>query len=165
MLQSTLNYWKQFIAEMSGRPRTTSFAEGNKQSPNPPLGGFKISSKYSVVETLILADVRPLDTTHWVWHAVNLSHLILHIVLSLLISVITPVTHVLVNCPISIRVIMIFFTNLSTKLAATFWFVNSNDEPTSPVILTILFCFFRMNLELGSFFSSILPPAWKVLCA
>lgn len=31
---------------MSGRPRTTSFAEGNKQAPNPPLGGFKISSKY-----------------------------------------------------------------------------------------------------------------------
>lgn len=30
---------------MSGRPRTTSFAEGNKQSLNPPLGGLKISSK------------------------------------------------------------------------------------------------------------------------
>ncbi|RZF35597.1 hypothetical protein LSTR_LSTR005125 [Laodelphax striatellus] len=33
---------------MSGRPRTTSFAEGNKQSPNPPLGGMKISSKFPV---------------------------------------------------------------------------------------------------------------------
>lgn len=32
--------------EMSGRPRTTSFAEGNKQPLNPPLGGMKISSKY-----------------------------------------------------------------------------------------------------------------------
>ncbi|KAG5318592.1 MOS1T transposase, partial [Pseudoatta argentina] len=31
---------------MSGRPRTTSFAEGNKQPANPPLGGMKISSKY-----------------------------------------------------------------------------------------------------------------------
>lgn len=30
---------------MSGRPRTTSFAEGNKQPLNPPLGGMKISSK------------------------------------------------------------------------------------------------------------------------
>lgn len=30
---------------MSGRPRTTSFAEGNKQ-PNPVLGGVKISSKF-----------------------------------------------------------------------------------------------------------------------
>ncbi|XP_018348677.1 PREDICTED: uncharacterized protein LOC108752373 [Trachymyrmex septentrionalis] len=28
---------------MSGRPRTTSFAEGNKQPANPPLGGMKIS--------------------------------------------------------------------------------------------------------------------------
>lgn len=32
---------------MSGRPRTTSFAEGNKQPLNPPLGGMKISSKCS----------------------------------------------------------------------------------------------------------------------
>lgn len=31
---------------MSGRPRTTSFAEGNKPPANPPLGGMKISSKY-----------------------------------------------------------------------------------------------------------------------
>lgn len=39
---------------MSGRPRTTSFAEGSKsvrktfenQPPKPPLGGVKISSKY-----------------------------------------------------------------------------------------------------------------------
>ncbi|KAH1026632.1 hypothetical protein HUJ05_000266 [Dendroctonus ponderosae] len=29
---------------MSGRPRTTSFAEGNKQPLNPPLGGMKIST-------------------------------------------------------------------------------------------------------------------------
>ena len=29
---------------MSGRPRTTSFAEGNKLPANPPLGGMKISS-------------------------------------------------------------------------------------------------------------------------
>lgn len=33
---------------MSGRPRTTSFAEGNKQPLNPPLGGMKISSKSSL---------------------------------------------------------------------------------------------------------------------
>lgn len=32
---------------MSGRPRTTSFAEGNKQPLNPPLGGMKISSKFT----------------------------------------------------------------------------------------------------------------------
>jgi hypothetical protein len=38
---------KRAPVEMSGRPRTTSFAEGNKQSPNPPLGGMKISSKWS----------------------------------------------------------------------------------------------------------------------
>lgn len=31
---------------MSGRPRTTSFAEGNRQPPNLVLGGMKISSKY-----------------------------------------------------------------------------------------------------------------------
>lgn len=31
---------------MSGRPRTTSFAEGNKLPANPPLGGIKISSEY-----------------------------------------------------------------------------------------------------------------------
>ncbi|KAL2712244.1 glycogen synthase kinase-3 beta-like isoform X6, partial [Vespula squamosa] len=29
---------------MSGRPRTTSFAEGNKPPANPPLGGMKIST-------------------------------------------------------------------------------------------------------------------------
>lgn len=40
---------------MSGRPRTTSFAEGNKQSPNPALGGFKISSKYSFVGSIIVS--------------------------------------------------------------------------------------------------------------
>lgn len=40
--------WKNILSvEMSGRPRTTSFAEGNKQQPNPPLGGMKISSKCS----------------------------------------------------------------------------------------------------------------------
>lgn len=33
---------------MSGRPRTTSFAEGNKQPPNPVLGGVKISSKCEI---------------------------------------------------------------------------------------------------------------------
>lgn len=32
--------------DMSGRPRTTSFAEGNKTSPNPPLGGIKVISTY-----------------------------------------------------------------------------------------------------------------------
>lgn len=36
--------------EMSLRPRTTSFAEGNKQQPNPPLGGMKISSKCGKIE-------------------------------------------------------------------------------------------------------------------
>ena len=34
------------IGRMSGRPRTTSFAEGNKPPANPPLGGMKISSEY-----------------------------------------------------------------------------------------------------------------------
>lgn len=38
-------YRKSWTEEMSGRPRTTSFAEGNKQPLNPPLGGMKISSK------------------------------------------------------------------------------------------------------------------------
>lgn len=36
------------ISNMSGRPRTTSFAEGNKQPPNPVLGGVKISSKCGI---------------------------------------------------------------------------------------------------------------------
>ena len=31
---------------MSGRPRTTSFAEGNKSSNYPVMGGMKIISKY-----------------------------------------------------------------------------------------------------------------------
>lgn len=31
---------------MSGRPRTTSFAEGNKPPANPTFGGMKISSEY-----------------------------------------------------------------------------------------------------------------------
>ncbi|KAF7379604.1 hypothetical protein HZH66_014975 [Vespula vulgaris] len=31
---------------MSGRPRTTSFAEGNKPPANPPLGGMKISNSF-----------------------------------------------------------------------------------------------------------------------
>jgi len=35
--------------DMSGRPRTTSFAEGNKTSPNPPLGGIKVISTYLYV--------------------------------------------------------------------------------------------------------------------
>jgi hypothetical protein len=35
---------------MSGRPRTTSFAEGNKQPLNPPLGGMKISSKCAPID-------------------------------------------------------------------------------------------------------------------
>nr|KAF7390691.1 hypothetical protein H0235_017853 [Vespula pensylvanica] len=33
---------------MSGRPRTTSFAEGNKPPANPPLGGMKISSEVTL---------------------------------------------------------------------------------------------------------------------
>lgn len=40
---------------MSGRPRTTSFAEGNKQQPNPPLGGMKISSKDGSKITTVVA--------------------------------------------------------------------------------------------------------------
>lgn len=43
---------------MSGRPRTTSFAEGNKQPLNPPLGGMKISSKCTFVRLLTSDDVR-----------------------------------------------------------------------------------------------------------
>lgn len=43
---------------MSGRPRTTSFAEGNKQPLNPPLGGMKISSKCVFVRLLTSDDVR-----------------------------------------------------------------------------------------------------------
>lgn len=38
---------------MSGRPRTTSFAEGKTQ-PNPVMGGMKISSKYWVYIKLFL---------------------------------------------------------------------------------------------------------------
>lgn len=40
---------------MSGRPRTTSFAEGNKQPANPPLGGMKISSKDGSKVTTVVA--------------------------------------------------------------------------------------------------------------
>ncbi|XP_053973939.1 glycogen synthase kinase-3 beta-like isoform X5 [Hylaeus anthracinus] len=41
---------------MSGRPRTTSFAEGNKLPANPtPLGGMKISSKDGSKVTIVLA--------------------------------------------------------------------------------------------------------------
>ncbi|GLV35825.1 shaggy [Carabus blaptoides fortunei] len=40
---------------MSGRPRTTSFAEGNKQPLNPPLGGMKISSKDGGKVTTVVA--------------------------------------------------------------------------------------------------------------
>ena len=39
-----LGYVGVFI-RMSGRPRTTSFAEGTKPPANPPLGGMKISSE------------------------------------------------------------------------------------------------------------------------
>lgn len=39
---------------MSGRPRTTSFAEGNKQPPNPVLGGMKVTSKYPLSPSPIL---------------------------------------------------------------------------------------------------------------
>lgn len=35
------------LAKMSGRPRTTSFAEGNKQQPQV-LGGMKVTSKYLI---------------------------------------------------------------------------------------------------------------------
>lgn len=41
---------------MSGRPRTTSFAEGNKQPLNPPLGGMKISSKCSLLRRHLLVE-------------------------------------------------------------------------------------------------------------
>ncbi|XP_033209776.1 glycogen synthase kinase-3 beta-like isoform X4 [Belonocnema kinseyi] len=40
---------------MSGRPRTTSFAEGNKPPANPPLGGMKISSKDGSKVTTVVA--------------------------------------------------------------------------------------------------------------
>ncbi|XP_046431396.1 glycogen synthase kinase-3 beta isoform X5 [Neodiprion virginianus] len=40
---------------MSGRPRTTSFAEGNKPPTNPPLGGMKISSKDGSKVTTVVA--------------------------------------------------------------------------------------------------------------
>ncbi|KPI92534.1 hypothetical protein RR48_07514 [Papilio machaon] len=48
---------------MSGRPRTTSFAEGGKsvrktfenQPPKPPLGGVKICSKYHL--TILLSAI------------------------------------------------------------------------------------------------------------
>ncbi|KAL1506039.1 hypothetical protein ABEB36_005474 [Hypothenemus hampei] len=40
---------------MSGRPRTTSFAEGNKQPLNPPLGGMRISSKDGSKVTTVVA--------------------------------------------------------------------------------------------------------------
>nr|CAA50216.1 protein kinase [Drosophila melanogaster] len=34
---------------MSGRPRTSSFAEGNKQSPSLVLGGVKTCSKLTII--------------------------------------------------------------------------------------------------------------------
>ncbi|XP_054260985.1 glycogen synthase kinase-3 beta-like isoform X4 [Macrosteles quadrilineatus] len=54
---------------MSGRPRTTSFAEGNKQPPNPPLGGMKISSKDGSKVTTVVATPgqgpdRPLEVSY-----------------------------------------------------------------------------------------------------
>ncbi|XP_073982048.1 glycogen synthase kinase-3 beta-like isoform X6 [Rhodnius prolixus] len=54
---------------MSGRPRTTSFAEGNKQPPNPPLGGMKISSKDGNKVTTVVATPgqgpdRPLEVSY-----------------------------------------------------------------------------------------------------
>ncbi|KAL0266734.1 UNVERIFIED_CONTAM: hypothetical protein PYX00_009198 [Menopon gallinae] len=55
--------------EMSGRARTTSFAEGNKQPPNPPLGGMKISSKDGNKVTTVIATPgqgsdRPLEISY-----------------------------------------------------------------------------------------------------
>lgn len=41
--------------EMSGRPRTTSFTEGNKPTPNTTLGGFKISNKDGSRITTVVA--------------------------------------------------------------------------------------------------------------
>ncbi|KAI8117816.1 Protein kinase shaggy [Lucilia cuprina] len=41
--------------DMSGRPRTTSFAEGNKQSPNLVLGGVKTSSRDGSKITTVVA--------------------------------------------------------------------------------------------------------------
>ncbi|KAF7993397.1 hypothetical protein HCN44_007900 [Aphidius gifuensis] len=40
---------------MSGRPRTTSFAEGTKPPANPPVGGMKISSKDGSKVTTVVA--------------------------------------------------------------------------------------------------------------
>ncbi|XP_063978211.1 glycogen synthase kinase-3 beta-like isoform X2 [Diachasmimorpha longicaudata] len=40
---------------MSGRPRTTSFAEGTKPPANPPLGGMKISSRDGSKVTTVVA--------------------------------------------------------------------------------------------------------------
>lgn len=40
---------------MSGRPRTTSFAEGNKQGSQPSFGGMKISSKDGSKITTVVA--------------------------------------------------------------------------------------------------------------
>ncbi|KZC13566.1 hypothetical protein WN55_05118 [Dufourea novaeangliae] len=42
------------IFRMSGRPRTTSFAEGNKLPANPPMGGMKISKDTSISTPRIL---------------------------------------------------------------------------------------------------------------
>ncbi|XP_014277984.1 protein kinase shaggy isoform X7 [Halyomorpha halys] len=54
---------------MSGRPRTTSFAEGNKQPPNPPLPGMRISSKDGNKVTTVVATPgqgpdRPLEVSY-----------------------------------------------------------------------------------------------------
>lgn len=49
---------------MSGRPRTTSFAEGSKQPPNPPLGGLKISSKYLALPSFLSAIVISMAVTY-----------------------------------------------------------------------------------------------------
>ena len=62
---------------MSGRPRTTSFAEGNKQPPNPVLGGMKVTSKYPLAhpqfssQQILIAreqDTLPHAQTHSVEH-------------------------------------------------------------------------------------------------
>uniref|UniRef100_A0A2H1W080 SFRICE_000198 n=1 Tax=Spodoptera frugiperda TaxID=7108 RepID=A0A2H1W080_SPOFR len=52
---------------MSGRPRTTSFAEGSKsvrktfdnQPPKPPLGGVKISNNQVLTEKYCLTNLIP----------------------------------------------------------------------------------------------------------
>ncbi|XP_052123078.1 glycogen synthase kinase-3 beta isoform X3 [Frankliniella occidentalis] len=47
------------VPDMSGRPRTTSFAEGSRQPNNPPLGGMRVSNRDGNKVTSVVATPGP----------------------------------------------------------------------------------------------------------